>query len=227
MSARVHREGGRGGVRQDKEGRTVFENHPKTHANFVISEKAVSWLPASGRITGRIVDRRVFLPLLVALVTALAVNAAPATSFRVNLSGSMPRGLYRLADASPERGSFVAFCLDEVSVALALERRYTGGGTCPGGVEPLVKPVAATRGDVVTTTERSVTVNGAPLPSSATLAADSNGRPLPHDPFGTHRLEHGELWVFSPAERSWDSRYFGPIRRDQVVATVVPVLTIP
>ena len=212
---------------QDKEGRTVFENRPETHANLVISEKAVSWLSASGQITSRIFDQRVLLPLLVALVTALAVNVAPATSLRVNLSGSMPRGLYRLTDAPPGSDLLVAFCLDEEPAALALERRYTGEGTCPGGVEPLVKRVAAIGGDVVTITERSVAVNGTPLPSSTTLTADSNGRPLPHHPFGEHHLERGELWVFSPAPRSWDSRYFGPIRRDQVVATVVPVLTIP
>ncbi|MGH7860139.1 MAG: conjugative transfer signal peptidase TraF [Candidatus Binatia bacterium] len=184
----------------------------------------MSWLPAGARTAGRVGDRRVLIPLLVTLVTALAVNAA--TSFRVNLSGSMPRGLYRLTADPPRRGSIVAFCLDEESAALAVERRYTGSGPCPGGGEPLVKPVAATEGDVVTTTRRSVTLNGIPLASSTTLVTDSNGRPLPHHPFGRYRLAPGELWVFSPAPRSWDSRYLGPIRRDQVVATVVPILTI-
>jgi type IV secretory pathway protease TraF len=37
-------------------------------------------------------------------------------------------------------------------------------------------------------------------------------RSLPHVAFGSYVVAAGELWLFgSPAARSWDSRYFGPV----------------
>lgn len=209
---------------QDKDDTTGFAILANGHANFVISARAVSWL--SARHIGRVrLGVRQLILLVVAAVVALAVNLAPASSLRVNLGASMPRGLYRLTPASPSRGSLVSICVEPALAAVAVTRGYLSAGRCPGGAEPLLKRVVAVAGDVVTASKRSVAVNGAPIAASATLSHDSTGRPLARHPSGRHRLAEGELWVHSPAKRSWDSRYFGSVAPHQVIGVVEPVLT--
>ena len=58
------------------------------------------------------------------------------------------------------------------------------------------------------------------------LDRDRGGRELAPYLRGPHRLEAGEVWLHSPyEERSWDSRYFGPVRLECVTTLVEPVLT--
>lgn len=208
---------------QDKEDTTGFAILANGRGNSVISASSLSWLSARDLARGRL-DTRQLIVLVVAMIVALAVNLAPTSSFRMNLGRSMPRGIYRLTAPPPSRGSLVSVCIEPSLAAVAIARGYLSAGTCPGGAEPLLKRVVAVEGDIVTTSERSVDVNGTSIERSATLSRDSSGRPLAHHPFGRRRLALGELWVFAPASRSWDSRYFGPIRADQVIAAVEPVL---
>jgi len=68
----------------------------------------------------------------------------------------------------------------------AAERGYIPAGACPGGHEPLVKPVAAVAGDRVTVTALGIAVNGEPIAQSAPLDEDSAGRPLRPVPAGAY-----------------------------------------
>ena len=44
------------------------------------------------------------------------------------------------------------------------------------------------------------------------MLADSFGRPMRHYPFGSYSVAPGTFWVASSCdERSFDSRYYGPI----------------
>lgn len=209
---------------QDKEGTTGFAILANERGNSVISATPVSWLPEGVRVRGRLGARQLIV-LAIALAAALVINLAPSSSFRVNLGASMPRGLYRLTDSPARRGSLVSFCVEPSIAATAIAHGYLSAGRCTGGAEAVLKRVVAVEGDVVVTSEQSVEVNGAAILRSATQSRDSSGRPLGHYPFGRHRLGRGDLWVFSPASRSWDSRYFGPIHAHQVTAVVEPVFT--
>ena len=74
-------------------------------------------------------------------------------------------------------------------------------------------------------TAQGVSVNGVRLPNSAPRTRDTAGRPLTPWPFGTYRVEPGTIWVVSSYEaRSFDSRYFGPIRNSQVLDHLRPLL---
>ena len=107
-----------------------------------------------------------------------------------------------------------------------MERHYLGAGSCPDGAEPVVKMVAAVGGDVVEVTAAAVLVNAIALPNSRPLDRDRGGRELAPYLRGPHRLEAGDVWLHSPyEERSWDSRYFGPVRVECVTTLVEPVLT--
>lgn len=142
----------------------------------------------------------------------------------VNLSASAPRGIYRLVTGPPTRGAWVAACLSAEAAALGRARGYLLPGPCPGGVEPVLKPVVAIGGDVVELGPEAVIVNGQRLPGSASAAVDSLGRPLPHAVWGQHVVGPDELWLVSTrVANSWDSRYLGPFSRSQMRALAAPV----
>jgi conjugative transfer signal peptidase TraF len=140
---------------------------------------------------------------------------ADAAGLRVNTSASMPRGLWWVvaSDAPLRRGDIVALCLPDTGPTReAVARGYVPAGTCPGAIEPLIKPLAAVAGDLVMVTPFGVAVDGNPVANSAALPHDSAGRALRPMPLGAYRVVPGEVWLLSGHDsRSFDSRYFGPV----------------
>ena len=86
------------------------------------------------------------------VMTSLA--SADVAGLRINDTPSMPRGLWRVVatDSAPLRdGAVVTICPpDTPPIRVGAGRGYLPPGSCPGGYEPLVKPIAATAGDCVT-----------------------------------------------------------------------------
>jgi conjugative transfer signal peptidase TraF len=210
---------------QDKERQTIrmkYSNEKafRVSAAEILASRVRQAFEAAAASFGRLVV------LATTALVACVVAVPSAVPLRLNLSKSEPRGLYRVASSiSVHRGSLVSLCVDRELIAEGVERRYIGRGSCPNGLEPVLKKVVGEEGDVVETTEGSVAVNGKELKASRTSLVDSSGRTLEHFPWGAHRLSQGELWVFSTRDRSWDSRYFGPRRMEEVEAVVEPLLT--
>ena len=175
--------------------------------------------------------RRLAPALCAVAGTVLAVlTAAHAAGLRMNLTASMPIGLWRIAPAHTlARGEIVAVCLpDGSALHLALQRSYIAAGSCPSGAEPLVKPVAAIGGDLAVISETGISVNGAIVPNSAPLAADEAGRPLQRMPAGSYRVASGEVWLLSSHDpRSFDSRYFGAVPIANVQGIACPLWVLP
>ena len=115
---------------------------------------------------------------------------------RVNVTASLPLGLYRLCPDAPGKGDYVSFCLEGEYAQLALERGYVGPGVCPSGMRPLLKQVAGLPGDVVETAGLHA------------LEADSFDRPLV-SALGDGRIPLGMALVLAPHGGSFDGRYFG------------------
>lgn len=67
-------------------------------------------------------------------------------------------------------------------------------------------------------------INGEVIANSRTAARDRHGRPVPHHPWGVYRLRSGELWLFSDHQSAFDSRYFGPVHAEHVVAVLEPLV---
>lgn len=154
-----------------------------------------------------------FRVLAALLVIATTIVVLGSLGFRVNLTASLPLGVYRVDSEPPSRGSIVQVCLPRDVADFARRRGYLGPGSCPGGVRPLGKAVLAVEGDLVTLSHDEIRVNGAAVPNSGTVSEDSHGRALPHHPWGQHKLRAGEIWLFSPYHlNAYDSRYFGPIQ---------------
>ena len=162
-----------------------------------------------------------------AAVAGVALAAAGA-GIRLNLTGSIPPGLYRTADGAPARGAIVVACLPPNVAAFARSRGYLPPGDCPGGAWPVGKPAAAVAGDALDVGAAGIAVNGHPLPNSRALPADAAGRPTVSVPPGRRVVAVGELWLVSGYNvRSFDSRYFGPVAAAQVRAVVRPLWTAP
>ncbi|MBV9504852.1 MAG: conjugative transfer signal peptidase TraF [Acidobacteriia bacterium] len=158
--------------------------------------------------------------LILALIPPLVTFAAlDAGQFRINASESLPIGLYRVSPT----GAFVEFCPDDHG--LSAQRHYRPRGGCADGAAPLLKPLVAGPGNEIVLNSAGISVNGKLLRNTAPLGRDTEGRPLPHSPYGSYTTPAGMQWVASTYNsRSYDSRYFGPIRESAVRARLQPVI---
>jgi conjugative transfer signal peptidase TraF len=171
--------------------------------------------------------RRVRIVLSILGASALLVAVASAFELRVNWTESMPRGLYQRVDPTLVRGESVAVCLEGEAARIARERRYVIAGSCRSGLAEVVKRIVAIPGDRVELGRRDgVRVNGEPIAGSALLDRDSQGEPLAPAEEGELVLAEGRYFVMGTnVRRSWDSRYFGPIAREQIVGGARPLWT--
>ena len=164
-----------------------------------------------GRSTHGDRARRV-LSRLGAIVVVLAILPELGTRrfLVINTSPSVAPGLYIRSSDEPAVGKLVDFCIPPAA------RDYVRGRTGISGENwYILKPIVAGPGDWVDTTGNSLIVNGeriAPMPPRT----DGNGRALP---IWRKKcvLTADEFFVFSGRIfNSFDSRCYGPIRRQQI-----------
>jgi Type IV secretory pathway, protease TraF len=154
------------------------------------------------------------IPLLLAVETA---------GFRLNVTESAPLGLWFLDKSKiPERGSLVSFCPPSTRIVMAMVAQYyLRPGDCIGtGSYPLLKAVSAVSGDSVEIRDgMPALVNGKELPNTV-----AQNKSLAW-PSGSYQVAPGYVWVFSTYnEKSFDSRYFGPVPIENVRGLSFPVL---
>ncbi len=157
------------------------------------------------------------------MASPLAVlGACWLAGLRLNLTGSLPVGLYLVTRAAPDRGSLVLMCLPVSVAAFAKTRGYVPqGGSCPGGLVPVGKRVCAVPADTVTVTPSGLLVNRTPVRNSRPLEVDHEGRPLPQLAVGQSVVRPGAVWVVSSYSRSsFDSRYFGAVEPGPTAVSV-------
>lgn len=153
---------------------------------------------------------------------------APAVPVRINWTSSAPLGLYSTDRTSNlATNDLVAVCLTGTVAALGHARGYLWAGACPSGTSPVLKQVVAVAGDEVELRRDFLAINGRVIDQSR-QSMDSLGRPLEAvPPDGTYIVRDDELWVLGiHRERSWDSRYFGPVPVTSIVAIARPLLTL-
>ena len=146
-----------------------------------------------------------------------------AAGLWVNVTESLPIGIYRVVHAPITRGAYVLACLPEWAGKLAKERGYLWRGPCPGGVARLGKQIVAVAGDTIEVSDGGLKVNGLPIPRSAPLARDTRGRLLPVLR-GRWVVPLNGVWLWAGCSaRSFDSRYFGLVPLSNVIAVVEPI----
>ena len=165
------------------------------------------------------------LGLVLALFAAIVV-AVHGAGLRIQHTPSLPMGLYRTIDGTPDRGTIGMWCLPPATAAAGRALGYLAAGSCAAGTEPLGKIVLGVAGDTIRYGAAGVVLNGRAIPNTRPLARDSRRRPLAHVPFDTYVLRAGQVWLWSPfSSGSWDSRYFGPIGTSGLVSLVMPIWT--
>jgi conjugative transfer signal peptidase TraF len=171
------------------------------------------------KITGRLPKALLVSTILVFLI-AVAIRLRGIV---FNPSPSAPKGFY-VRSADP---SFVLFCPDQGLTNFTknpdFRRNWVPSYGCSDGHRAFLKPIAAKPGDTVSVTSHGIAVNGKVIPHSLPLKQDNFGEPLYAYAYGTYRVQPGQLWVVSPySDRSYDSRYYGPIPTSSILAAVRP-----
>ncbi len=134
----------------------------------------------------------------------------------VNTTPSEALGIYVTAFVPTDVGRMVAFRTPAAAFPYAdAELGYLHH-------TPVLKSVAAARGDLVCTTGGRLAING--RDHGPVASTDEAGRALPRW-IGCRRLTTDELFAFSDrVPNSFDSRYFGPVSRGAVLGVYVPLL---
>ena len=153
---------------------------------------------------------------IVALGCAAAIQfALLRAGIVINHTPSLPEGFYQKKNCAAGKGSFVLFRLPISELS-----------TRPYAKENLLKQIVAVEGDRISIGTSGVQINGRWLANSAPLPADRDGLPLPRLQLDDYTLRAGELLAMSTYNpRSFDGRYFGPIKRGDILSVVEPLLT--
>lgn len=160
---------------------------------------------------------------LIVLLYAITVPLLKAARLHINFSNSVPVGVYR--EVSERAASYAAICLPtetvEHAIAAGLAMEH---GSCPGGFEPILKPLfRATETSPIQYDRDGFSVAAKRLPHTAPKSRSRLGMPLAHAPFGIYR---SGLWAISAFNSSsFDSRYFGPVKPGSIQFRAKPFLT--
>lgn len=179
---------------------------------------------------------RRLIPLAAAaglVLIGMSAEGARCAGWRVNLTASAPRGVYRLQPLTTlpiHRGSLVELCPPAWVTPTAFP--FYMRGDCAGGGKALLKTIVGVPGDRIAVTEVGITVNGVRLPGSAPM---SKSVQYPDISLPRFRCEvvlgPEQYWVYGSGARpelaalSFDSRYFGPVSTGQIRASAILATT--
>jgi conjugative transfer signal peptidase TraF len=159
--------------------------------------------------------RRIFVLAVSALAVAtLAAKPLinPVPLFIWNVSNSVPIGWYLVSKRQPNFEEIAVIQPPEWIEIYASARGYLPLQT------PLLKPVRAIKNSIVCRFGRYVFIDGKLVAKAKYL--DTNHRMLPVWK-GCRTLKSDDIFVLGQHRDSFDSRYFGPINRTQVLGTAI------
>ncbi|MCA6111812.1 S26 family signal peptidase [Bradyrhizobium cenepequi] len=160
------------------------------------------------------------LSAMCASIIAVLISFANGIPLLIyNASGSAPLGFYYLEQRLPARGELALFRPPPAIELLIAAHKVLAVKV------PLLKQIAATGGDEICRAnepEGTLSINGKVV--AEVLAKDWEGRPLPVWE-GCLRLVEGEFFLLQPHPHSFDSRYFGPVLRCDILGTAHPLWT--
>jgi conjugative transfer signal peptidase TraF len=161
----------------------------------------------------------VLLVMCAGIVTLLMSSALEAPLLIYNASRSAPLGLYYVERRLPTRGELTVF-----KPPPAIELLIIAYEVLPAPM-PLFKRVEAVQGDEVCRAKEpvgTISINGKVV--ADVLERDRGGRPLPSWD-GCMKLVEGEYFLLQQHPHSFDSRYFGPALRCDILGVARPVWT--
>jgi conjugative transfer signal peptidase TraF len=152
---------------------------------------------------------------VVVIAAARAAIGAPLVLY--NPSPSEPTGFYRLSNQAPGPGRIIAFRVP------AAGRSYAAMHLPSIARSAILKVIAASNGALVCEQNGALSIEGQARGNAA--ATDRYGAALPRWS-GCRRLARGEYFVLSNRiPNSFDSRYYGPVPRADVIGVYRPLWT--
>ena len=134
--------------------------------------------------------------------------------FLYNYTDSLPHGIYLMYSGQPQKGELVVIKPEGLAGKLIRERHYLRNGGY------LLKHIVGVKGDSVCTEKGVLFVDG--VNYGGIDACDREGRPLPRYRF-CGRLKDGYVVAVKGMKNSFDSRYYGPIRSEDIVGIAAPL----
>jgi len=149
--------------------------------------------------------------------------------YRLNPSDSIPIGLYKISGSSGFKNKYVIFCPDNRDeFKRAVERGYISKGFCQSGFGYMMKKVVAIEGDIISVTDKGVIVNNKIQSYSTPLTKDGANRALNQWRINDYQLKHNELLTMTDQDKwSFDGRYYGLIKTNQVKGVITPIWVKP
>ncbi|HAU1321515.1 TPA: conjugative transfer signal peptidase TraF [Legionella pneumophila] len=163
------------------------------------------------------------------LISLIVVGALfHAMGFRINLTESIPIGLYRITSEASIKNTYVIFCPDNrESFRLARDRGYIDHSLYCDGYGYLMKKVVAVSGDILSVTNKGVFVNQILTPYSKPKLQDGMKRSLPQWQVMDYQLQNDEVMTMtSQSEWSFDGRYYGLVHTGQIKGMITPIWVI-
>ncbi len=140
----------------------------------------------------------------------------------INVSPSMKEGFYIRSSGEIKRGDIVAACLTAPYQTIGLSNLYIEKGQRCNGADPLIKSVIAVPGDQVVLNNGGFIINDESF-LYPTERQDSAGKKLAAYPRGKY-LSKGYWLIGTNSTQSWDSRYWGPVNKEQILFKLSPLL---
>ena len=154
--------------------------------------------------------RRYNLYLMILILSLVATIFGARHHFTVNISDSLPKGVYWLTKAKGiKKGDIVLFNVPENAEKYIHGRKYL-----KKDVKKLLKKVAATEKDNIMRIDDKLYINREF--HSYIKNKDSKGRELPYLSSDSLQPMTGELLVLGTHPSSFDSRYFGVIKKSEI-----------
>lgn len=155
----------------------------------------------------------VFLAIIIGAVTFYKLFGPP---IYYNVSDSLPRGFYIETTKNLSIGKLIAFPIPKNAKQIIFARKWLAFDM------PLLKYISAIAGDEICIKKHGLYINKNRF-GHIVETDDSNNHIQVS--FGCYVLSDNELFVTTGYHKSFDSRYFGPIKIKDVLSTIKPLLT--
>lgn len=143
---------------------------------------------------------------------------------RINFTKSMPLGVYYLKNKAPKREDIVAVCLPKEIAQEGLRQHYLFHGQCPENSVPVLKQLIAIPGDFVQLSLQGILVNHT-FYEAKQLTYDSHHKKIKTWLKPPIFSVVNQYWLYGNynKNRSWDSRYWGGVNREDILGVYSPI----
>lgn len=138
-------------------------------------------------------------------------------NYCINISSSVPKGLYKLKKINElEKGKIVYLEIPDNAKSIIWEREYL-----PKHINHLVKYIKGVPGDFIQVRENKLFINNEYIGSIK--KSDKQGNKLESVLPKNYTLKEDEYILLGIDDNSYDSRYFGIIKREKILKEALKV----